>query len=73
VVRAKLVPDVLKASFLFLVKPEEEPFSADDTTYQKIGCTLLTALTETIPYKLVFEPCLKTAVRLMQVTLSVVF
>lgn len=70
IIRAGLVKDVLRADFYLLSKPSEDPFEVDVVTHQKIGSSLLQTLVESIPYKQIFEPCLRTAVRFMKNTQS---
>ncbi|GAB5356542.1 hypothetical protein AAMO2058_000298800 [Amorphochlora amoebiformis] len=64
--KAKLIPDLLKASFIFCVKPQDNPFDLDNITAQRIGIAMVTQLVESIPYKHILTPCLKTSLNLMQ-------
>mmetsp|Transcript_18617 Transcript_18617/g.35855 ORF Transcript_18617/g.35855 Transcript_18617/m.35855 type:complete len:1068 (-) Transcript_18617:161-3364(-) len=66
IVRAQLVPDVLKVAFSFLVKPDDNPFLVDENTPQKTGVAMIAAMVESIPYKHLYRPCLQTSVKLIK-------
>jgi len=64
--RSKLVPDVLRAAFFFVVKEDDDPFDPNEVTSQRIGVAMLASLVENVPYKHVLNPCLQTSVKLIK-------
>eukprot|EP00466_Bigelowiella_natans_P019936 jgi/Bigna1/69117/fgenesh1_pg.8_\ len=65
-VRANMIPDVLRAAFYFVSKPDDNPFDPDEVTAQRIGVCMISALVESVPYKHVLNPCLQTSVKLIK-------